>query len=102
MIGILDGLRDQLLLLAGLLRGAAHGLGTSNSVTNNDIEAVVEQPGIHDHLDARERVTSGLWALLAEDDVHQTALRSTNRFLLNKTKHNFAILDQHAIIKDGI
>ena len=62
-------------------------------VTNTDIESVVEQPGIHDHLDARERVMSGLWALLAEDDVHQTALQSSNHFLLNKTKYNFAILD---------
>jgi hypothetical protein len=32
----------------------------------------------------------------------QTALRSTNRFLFNNTKDNFAILDQYAITKDGI
>jgi hypothetical protein len=59
MIGILDDLRDQLLLLAILLRDAAHDLGTSNSVINTDIESVVERLGIYDHLDARERVTSG-------------------------------------------
>ena len=102
MKSILDDLRDQLLLLVNPLRDVAHDLGTSNSVTDTDTESVVEQPEINDHLNARKKVTSNLLALLAEDDAHQTALRSTNRFLLNNTKDNFAILYRHVIIKDGI
>ncbi|KAG1774784.1 ras family-domain-containing protein [Suillus placidus] len=80
MICLLDDLRNQLLLLANTLHYEAHDLGTSNSIADANTESIVEQPEIHDHLDAGEEVTSSLKALLAEDDLKALPSHSVSVF----------------------
>ena len=72
------------------------------SVTGADTETVVEQPEVDDHLNPREYRSRGLWALLAEDDMNETALCGSDGLFVHNPKQDFTIVDHHAIVKDRI